>query len=186
MERVSLTMILEDLSGLPPYELPEPYQSRTFHEGEETTWAEIEHAAGEFPSLDKARSRFKDEFGSHVADLCDRCTFLEDGEGRAVGTATAWFSPSFKGGRYGRLHFVAIHPEYQGRGLSKPLVSLAMDRLSSFHDRAYLTTQTTSWIAIKVYLDFGFRPLVERPDHIQGWRMMWNQLGHPALSTYAD
>lgn len=98
----------------------------------------------------------------------ERCFFLETDAGRVIGTATAWHHPSFHGARYGRLHWVAIHPEFQGRKLAKPLVGAAMRRLAELHRRAYLTTQTTSWKAVKIYLDFGFEPLAETPR----WRRL--------------
>ena len=43
--------------------LPEGYYFRNFQAGDESIWADIETAAGEFPSKDKALERFMDEFG---------------------------------------------------------------------------------------------------------------------------
>ena len=37
---------------------------------------------------------------------------------------------------------------------------------------AYLTTQTASWVAIKVYHKFGFRALVRSEKEAEGWKIV--------------
>ncbi len=186
VEYIPVTMIREDLNNLPNYSLPPPFSMRDFTPGDEDVWAAIEFAATEFKSMEKAREHFDLEFGDYQDELCNRCRFLVAGNGRAIGTATAWRNPSYRGNLYGRLHWVAIHPDFQGRGLSKPLVGAAMQRLREFHNRAYLTSQTTSWKAIKVYLDFGFSPVVEADRHRRAWELLWQKLRHPGLSSFAS
>ena len=132
----------------------------------------MESAAGEFSTTEAALARFAEEFGSHLEEMERRCLFLENDQQRVIGTATAWYSSDFQGQEYGRLHWVGIHPEYQGRGLSKPLVGAAVLRLAELHPRAYLTTQTTSWKAVRVYLQFGFEPLIEDEEGARGWRVI--------------
>jgi GNAT superfamily N-acetyltransferase len=52
---------------------------------------------------------------------------------------------------------VAILPDYQGRGLSKPLLSQALRRLWELgHTRAYLTTSAERMVALRLYERFGF------------------------------
>ena len=58
----------------------------------------------------------------------------------------------------GRIHWVGIIPAFQGQGLSKPLLSAALARLTLDYRRAYLTTETTSYREINLYLSFGFMP----------------------------
>lgn len=177
-------MIRGDLGNLPVYDLPAPFGIRDFRHGEGDFWAEIEHAAAEFKSVEKARQHFEEEFGAQPNEFSRRCQFLTTGEGRVIGTATAWFNASFQGKLHGQLHWVAILPEFQGRALSKPLVGAAMNRMKAYHDRAFLTSQTTSWKAIKVYLDFGFLPLIESPEHHRGWRLLQDKLRHPCLESF--
>jgi len=62
--------------------------------------------------------------------------------------------------------------EPQRRGISKPLVSRALQLLSTFHERAYLATQTTSYKAVKIYLDFGFRPYITDESQKTGWSVI--------------
>src|SRR5699024_11960785 len=128
--------------------------------GDENIWANIETRVDEFDSEAAALERFGREFGEHIYEMGDRCFFLMNPRGEAVGTATAWYGDLEGDGNVrGRIHWVGIVPEYQGRGLSKPLLGKAMAILAGFHDAAYLTSQTTSWQAGKKYLGFGFRPV---------------------------
>lgn len=55
---------------------------------------------------------------------------------------------------------VAVAQEWQGKGLSKLLLTAALGLLAERHSRAYLTSQTTSARAIKLYLRLGFVPLL--------------------------
>ncbi|MCY1029022.1 GNAT family N-acetyltransferase, partial [Mammaliicoccus sciuri] len=73
----------------------------------------------------------------------------------------------------GRIHFVAIKPEYQGKKLSKPLLSAALNKLIELgHKEVFLTTQTTSYPAINMYLNYGFEPYDPDNADQKGWLMM--------------
>ena len=109
-----------------------------------------------------------------------------DGD-RAVATATGWHG-SLEGYEVrGRLHFVAVHPEYQGRGLARVVVSGALARLrAAGFTSAYLTSQTTSARAIALYRRLGFAPCVRaacRHEDTRGWRLMEAVLREPCLPT---
>ncbi|HZJ56625.1 MAG TPA: GNAT family N-acetyltransferase [Clostridia bacterium] len=161
--------------------LPEGYYFRDFEYGDETIWADIETAAGEFSSKAKALKRFSDEFGGLGTELAGRCFFLYDENHTPIGTSMGWYDKDFQGEEIGRLHWIAIVPGYQGRGLGKPLVAKAIRRIQKSHKRAYLTSQTTSWKAINMYLDFGFRPLYAFDDCPKAWELLADKLKHPAL-----
>ena len=81
----------------------------------------------------------------------------------------------------GRVHWVAIEPRFQGRGLAKPLLGAVMARLAHVHRTAYLTTQTTSYRAINLYLDFGFVPYLLAASCEEGWRLTEAALRRPIL-----
>lgn len=186
MERVKVVMVNFNLKQPSVPLLPLGYRIRNFCPGDALLWAEIEAAAGEFESTEEALERFAQEFGPHTDEMQRRCLFLENEAGRAVGTATAWYDNSFKGQRWGRLHWVGIHPEYQGQKLARPLVAAALARLSQLHSRAYLTSQTTSYKAIKLYLDYGFVPDMTAPDSQKAWSILQQVLQHPALKPYVE
>lgn len=183
MERIRVIMIRENLDNLPEYPSPAGYFLRNYEDGDDNTWAAIETAAGEFSDTGSALKRFRDEF-PNINEMKRRCLFLCDNSGREIGTATAWFNNEFEDGEYGRLHFVGIHPDYQGKGLGKALVGETMKLLTQFHTKAYLTSQTTSAAGIKIYLDFGFEPYIFSDSCSRAWQLLAREINHPALNTY--
>jgi GNAT superfamily N-acetyltransferase len=170
--------------NLPQFRLPGGFWIRTFRPGDEWDWARVEASAAEFGACAAARDHFEQEFGGKTDELGSRCHFLLTPQGRIIGTATAWYGHDVDHTFRGRLHWVGIEQEYQGRRLAKPLVSAVMNRLARLHRSVYLTTQTTSFKAIKVYLDFGFLPRVNSVEHLRGWKLMADLLKHPSLERY--
>ena len=151
--------------------------------GDERLWAEIEVSAGEFRSNEEARIGFRRYYPADEG-LSERMFFLTDG-GLPFATATAWYGEGGFSPGEGRLHWVAIDMDHQGRRLSYPLVSLALERLKALgHRSAYLTTQTTSWPAIKVYRSFGFHPLLQNEREIDGWRLVSEKTGIDFLKDF--
>ena len=151
-------------------------------------WAEVVAGAGEFDAFfggeaAAALARFDTEFGPHLAALSQRCVLLFDGE-RCVGTATAWRGDTEN---EGRLHWVAVLPEYRRRGLGRWLVGVALGLMRDLGaTSAFLTTQTTSFIAINMYTTyFGFAPaeLTETEETTRGWATVKAALGDRASSS---
>jgi GNAT superfamily N-acetyltransferase len=179
-------MLKNDLSEIPKYSLPQGFRVKTYNNGDESEWARIEHSAGEFKTIAEALEHFNIEFGPFLSEFRERCFFVETDKGEKIGTATAWYNDDFLGRPYGRLHWVAITPLYQGKKLSKPLVQFAMERMKKFHNCAYLTTQTTSQKAVLLYLDFGFVPFIDSAESLIGWRILAQHLKHPVLKRYIE
>lgn len=177
IEHIEFAMVRPNLRDIPVAALPPGYNIRLFRPGDEEAWRRIEMAVGEFSSDDRARQQFSREFGARLDAMASRCYFLETAEGEAVGTTTAWMG-EFQGDLIGRIHWVAIAPEHQGRGLSKPLLSTALERLAQEHDRAYLTTQTTSYRAVGLYASYGFEPVIETDSHRRAWALVQSLLAH--------
>jgi len=94
----------------------------------------------------------------------------------------AWYH-TFRGEEYGLIHWVAVRRAHQGKGLGKAAVSFALDELAQWHDRVLLGTQTKRLPAIKLYLDFGFEPLLDLPGAVDKWRQVAAKLKHPALDN---
>ncbi len=145
-----MRMTRRNLDGIPQYPLPPGYAVRWWRAGDRETWVRI-HAAAE--KLVPATAAVSDEqFGGNEMELARRQAFLLDSTGREIGTATAWFD-----GEVGRVHWVAIVPEFQGRGLSKPLMTIVCNRLAELgHTQAYLTTDSRREAAVALYRSFGF------------------------------
>jgi hypothetical protein len=56
-----------------------------------------------------------------------------------------------------------------------------MEELCKRYPKAYLTSQTTSYPAINIYLDLGFRPWIETNQDKIAWGLLKDLLKHPAL-----
>jgi GNAT superfamily N-acetyltransferase len=174
-ELVNITMVRETLEDLPDYPLPRPWSIRLYEAGDDAAFDDIWVAADEngqaHPGL------FAVEFTPRIADVPARMHFLLDEKGRAVGTATAWSNDSFEGGSWGNVHWVAIKPEAQGKGLAKPLMAAVLKRLKALgHTRAYLVTQTVRLTAISLYLDLGFKPLAKTDEQKAHWKGVHEKL----------
>ena len=53
------------------------------------------------------------------------------------------------------------------------------------HTEAMLHTQTTTWVAVRLYLQFGFRPMAENAvSSRNGWRIIMALTGHPTLDGF--
>jgi GNAT superfamily N-acetyltransferase len=188
IEYVPVKMFHPAVREAPVFTLPEGFFSRTYRPGDEVEWASIETAVGEFGFQDKARSHFDNEFADRDEELGERCFFIGHG-GRAIGdlmigTAMGWYGDCDGSGVIGRIHWVGIHPQFQGRGLGRPLVSLAVECLKRFHETAYLATQTTSFRGVRIYLDFGFLPVITDEESKRGWRILAEILKQPVLDKY--
>ena len=174
-------MMRPHLRYIPAYSLPSGYSFRTYQPGDDGSWAQIEHSAGEFKNIDAAHQHFSDEFGNQIPEMKYRCIFLLHKD-VPVGTATAWYG-QFQHNLCGRLHWVAIIPRFQGKNLAKPLVARALSTMAAHHTKAYLTSQTTSFKAVKIYLDFGFRPVKTNEESERAWTILADTLRHPALPS---
>ncbi|KIL42281.1 hypothetical protein SD70_01795 [Gordoniibacillus kamchatkensis] len=181
MKRIPLTMIRTNLADIPQYSFPEHYSIRTFKAGEEGIWAETEVSVDEFKDKTAALNHFAKEFGPHLDEMSLRCLFAENEQGEVIGTTTAWYGEFQENETWGRIHWVAIKPEHQGKKLAKPLLSAALNILSRSHEKAYLTTQTTSYQAINMYLNYGFEPFIKEPQCVEGWKLLENVLNRKIL-----
>ena len=171
MEQLRLKMVRESLGGIPDFALPAPYSFRWYEPGDEAAWVEIQAAADRYNRVTPAL--FASQFGSMPGELHRRQGYLCDSGRTPIGTATAWSSGDYYGRAYGRLHWVAIVPAFQGQGLAKPLLSAVCKRLAELGpDRAYLTTATVRIPAVNLYTTFGFDPDIRGPGDRHAWRQL--------------
>lgn len=164
----SVRMVRSHLNDIPEFALPAPFSLRWYKPGDEKAWFNLESRTEKLIPI--GADLFRKEFGTDDPLIAQRMFFILDAEGREVGTTTAWFDPDFRGRDYGRIHWVAIAPEMQGKGLSKPLMSIACKRLKELgHERAYLVTDTARIAAIHLYLQFGFEPDISTEQDWKAW-----------------
>ncbi len=174
-KNVPLKMLRENLEGIPQFPLPENFSMRWFQPGEEQLWRAIQSAADKFNDI--TPELFAKQFGDDASLLAQRQCYLLDPQHNAIGTATAWFNDNFEGERVGRIHWLVILPEHQGKGLSKPLMSAVCNRLKKLgHARTYLTTSSARIPAINLYLKFGFVPAPQSDDEQKIWNTLLPKL----------
>lgn len=146
-----VTMTRADLDNLPVFELPDGFTLRAFEPGNDATWWHIHERAD--PLLAHRNGSHRQFFGDELDILHARQLFLISPDNQAIGTATAWWDDA----ETGRVHWVAMVPEFQGRGLAKPLIARVLQLLRAHeHLRAILTTSLQRPRAIALYRGFGF------------------------------
>ena len=179
MKNHSVRMIRENMENIPQFPIPEGFAIRNYRPDEGHIWTRILKAAE--PYFDVDDGLFDREFKHHLSAMEDRSFYLTTDTGEEIGTITAWWQ-DINGEVWGQIHWVAIHPDYQGRGLSKPMMSVAMMRLKQSHERCFLGTSTGRMPAVKVYLDFGFTPDLSHENSQQAWTEVASVLEHPLLA----
>jgi GNAT superfamily N-acetyltransferase len=183
---IGVSMIRETLDDLPLFDLPASYTLRWYQPGDEESWVEIHNAAD--PSHPYSLEKFAREFEADRALLPSRQAYLCSSDGKPVGTTSAWFY-QVEQKEFGLVHWVAIHPQHQGRGLANPLLSLICHRLRELgHTQAYLNTSTSRIPAIGLYLKFGFVPHSHGDDAkaFLAWSQIRQKLAHLAVDEFLN
>ncbi|MBI4025335.1 MAG: GNAT family N-acetyltransferase [Verrucomicrobia bacterium] len=175
MEPQRVTMIRHTLSGIPQHALPPGYSIRWYRPGDRETWLRI-HALAE-KEVPTSAAIYEAQFAADEPERARRQAFLLDPLGGEIGTASAWFNADHHGMPFGRVHWVAIAPAHQGKGLAKPLLAAICHRLIEIgHDRAYLTTWSNKLPAIHLYLAFGFEPEIRAEEERQAWKSILDRI----------
>lgn len=146
-------------------ELPEGFVYRFFRDGDEKTWARIETSVLEFPDEDKAAQYYANTFLPRRDELPGRCVFIDNPDGLAVATATAWNeNEDDPAEARGILHWVSCDPSCQGQGLGRAVVAKALSLFPKLEPgrEIFLHTQTWSHRAVWLYHTLGFRLCRER------------------------
>jgi GNAT superfamily N-acetyltransferase len=149
-------------SGLPVQQalLPQGFSFSFFKKENEEDWAEIETSVGEFQGIKEAIDYFRREYLIYSEDIRNRVIFIQDSKGQYIATITAWWNYT-NGRRDPSIHWLSVKPDFQGLGLSKPLVYKCLETLLEVEGdkEVYLHTQTWSYKAIGLYLKTGFEIL---------------------------
>ena len=167
--------------------LPAGYHYETYAPGDREAWLAIEQSAKEFDSREEGLRAWEAYYGGQEDRLPGRMWFAVDEKGEKAATATAWHDIRGRDlGGDGMLHWVAVARAHQGRGLSKPLINHVLRVMREEGARkARIPTQTTTWLAVKVYLDLGFRPIEQNAVRSgTGWRIIRRLTDHPALAAF--
>lgn len=174
----AVAMVRKNAENFPAYPLPEGYHFAAFSPEDEENWvrlqAEVTHVEGE----EQGRRIFREEFLMAGEDIpCEKCpgyaktvqrtVLVKDTAGNLAGAATLWTGDTF-GEVWQRVHWVAVHPDHQSKGLAKCMVARMLTLCQEFScdTPIYLTSQTKSYRAIRIYSQMGFAPyLGDRPQN---------------------
>lgn len=93
-----------------------------------------------------------------------RCLFACNENDTPIGTCFLWNAY----GKINTLHWFRVLPEYEGKGIGRALLTRVLRPLAQQDLPVFIHTHPSSFRAIKLYTDFGFR-LLSCPDKI-GYR----------------
>jgi len=182
-----LLLMRDTLEQLPEYLLPDGYRFVLYQPGDRDSWIEIEKSAKEFDTYEQGLDAWGRYYGGKDDELIHRMVFIETEDGEKIATATAYYDVTGRDtSGAGWLHWVAVKRTHQGKGLSKPLIGYTLHLLKSLgYTHAKIPTQTTTWLACKIYLDFGFVPIPQNAvSSRDGWRIVKTLTDHPALAEF--
>lgn len=179
-----LLMFYEDTSIYKKYLLPKGFHFEFYRSGDMNDWINIHIESGEFCAVEEGIMIFHKFYDSFIYDLGKRCIFIvDDKTNEKVATATLSLLSKEEYGYNGAVDWVAIKRNYQGKKLSRPLISKIIEIANKLsHNGIILHTQTTTWLAAKLYLDFGFK-ILNKEEKI-GWSILNTLINHPKLSEY--
>jgi ribosomal protein S18 acetylase RimI-like enzyme len=187
---IGVIMEKYDTNYYPVFDLPKGFYFTKYKSGYEKQWAQLQYKVEQTDTLEEAEMVFKSEFldgkrmdwiikannqseTNNIEDslffdqMCERMILIVDDEDKVVGTGCVWGGKMF-GREFQRLHWIAVSPEHQGKGLAKALVSKLLDIYNElgYSGYIYLTSQTWSYKALNIYMKFGFKPYFgEKPQN---------------------
>lgn len=179
IEYHELIMGLDNLDFDKEYELPSGYSFEFWENDEDLeSWLNIHIETGEFNNREMAKNIFHDFYDAFASELTKRCFFIVNERGEKIATST--ISPADENGYKCVIDWFGVAKSYQGKGLSKPLLLKTLQTAKKLgYDKILLHTQTTTWLAAKIYLDFGFKP-INTEDEV-GWKILKTLTNHPVL-----
>lgn len=139
-----------------PVHPPPPGFHIRYHAPEDVeTWTSIQRAADKINTITDAL--FHETFGTDEALHRLRIMYITTATGEPFGTSAAWFGPDGPNHPLGRVHWLAIHPDFQGRGHSKVLMATTLGQLMRLgHRECYLKTDKTRTAAMALYKSMDF------------------------------
>jgi GNAT superfamily N-acetyltransferase len=190
LPHIGVIMEKYDTACYPKVVLPESYIFSEYKRGFKNQWSNLQLSVEQVDTLEEAETAFqiefldgksmdwanktiehsesnKIEYSLFFSQMCDRMVFVLDDKGELVGTGSVWCGKTF-GKELQRLHWIAVSPEHQGKGIAKAIVSklLTIYNELGYSGYIYLTSQTWSYKALYIYMQFGFKPYFgEKPQN---------------------
>ncbi|MBE6564983.1 MAG: GNAT family N-acetyltransferase [Ruminococcaceae bacterium] len=156
-----------DAGNYPHCELPEGYTVHMYEPnmGYEDAFARMWVACGQFVDFNNARAVFVREFlSTPELDPHERCLFIKAPDGEIMATCSMWMGTDLDETPTPRMHYLIVGDGHEGKGIARALVSKMMELHQKLEQGDYVYLTTTSWNfhAINIYLDFGFKPCMNK------------------------
>ena len=172
----AVVMTRENGDNFPSYSLPNGYHFAAFTPEDEENWVRLQTVVTHVDSAIQGKQIFREEFLMAGEEIpCEECpgygetvrrtVLVKDAADTLVGAATLWTGDTF-GKLWQRVHWVAVHPEHQGKGIAKCMLARMLELYGELgcDTPIYLTTQTKTYRAVRIYAQMGFAPyLGEKP-----------------------
>ena len=166
----AVVMTRENAENFPAYSLPEGYHFAIFAPEDEENWVQLQTVVTHVENEQQGRQIFRREFLQAEEGIpCEKCpgyaetvrrtVLVKDSAGNLVGAATLWMGDTF-GETWQRVHWVAVHPDHQGKGIAKCMIARVPELYKKLgcDTPIYLTTQTKTYRAVRLYAQMGFVP----------------------------
>lgn len=107
------------------YTLPAGYSIRPYEKQDETYWAALEYAEGDFDTHKEAEQYFRKTYLLQGNNFKERCFVVTDAANIPVGFSIAWYDK--KDEQFtGSVHWLIVKEEERGKGISKALLAHTM------------------------------------------------------------
>jgi len=167
-KQLSMVIAAAAVRQLPDVPLPPGYTLRTYRPGDEGNWLTLLHQAGfdswtleRFVPYMREAERVQ---GSHCIQYDDQLV------------AATFASHRRPAPPEGRLDYVIAHPDHSGKKLGKTVCTAVLRYLvGRGYQHIFLLTDDSRLPALKVYLDLGFRPVINRRDMLARWETIYRQ-----------
>lgn len=179
-----LIMKKQDAEVYPIYELPKGYSFVFMPEDIEKVWCKVQFEAMLVDSMEQAKEVFQRSFLPYAELLEKFCVFVRNDRKEIVATAALWPGDLF-GYIKQRVHWIAILPSEQGKGIGKALLTKLMQLKEQYYpgEWMYVTTQSWNYNAVELYYQFGFEPYLDeqpvnwysydfRDSNQKGWNLV--------------
>lgn len=122
-------------------------------------WCELQYGVNLFSSIEEARAALRKMLEKDRTFFEENFLFVMDKDENLAASAGLWYGNDFDEQRL-RIHYVACDEKHQHQGLSQAMLTklcMKYDTIPSKYP-LYLSTQSQSYGAIRLYARIGFTP----------------------------
>jgi ribosomal protein S18 acetylase RimI-like enzyme len=168
----TISLLLSDLSAIPPIRIPPGYHSATLSPGHEMDYVRVMRQS---LAAEADMEWFCRTFSDAPDYTADNLLLIYK-DTRPIAAAAAWQALS-EGKKTGLVHMLGVDRNYQGRGLGRVMLLLVLHRLKErgFHS-VIAAAEDVRIPAISLYLSLGFKPHYRnRLDELR-WRKVLSRI----------